>query len=207
MDIKIFPSILSADFGKLNEEIASVEPYIDGIHFDVMDGHFVPNLTIGAPVLKCFKTKLPIDAHLMVTNPNDLIEDFAKAGASMLSVHAEVCPNLSATINQIKTLNMKAGVALNPDSEINLIKNILDDLDFIVIMTVYPGFGGQEFMTSVVPKIKKIRQMKPNLDIQVDGGINAETVKIAKEAGANLIVAGSYIFGATNRKEAIENLK
>ena len=201
------PSILAADFGKLDNEIASVEEYIDGIHFDVMDGHFVPNLTIGAPVLECLKTKLPVDVHLMVTNPEDLIENFAKAGAVMLAFHAEVSENPLATIKKIKDNGMQAGIALNPDTEFEKIQNILDELDYILIMSVFPGFGGQSFIPEILEKIRKIRELKPNIDIQADGGINAETAKLAKEAGANLLVAGSYIFGAEDREEAIANLK
>lgn len=201
------PSILAADFGKLDDDIASVEEYIDGIHFDVMDGHFVPNLTIGAPVLECLKTKLPVDVHLMVTNPEDLIEDFAKAGAVMLSFHAEVSENPLATIKKIKDNGMQAGIALNPDTEFEKIQNILDELDYILIMSVFPGFGGQSFIPEVLEKIRKIRELKPNIDIQVDGGINAETAKLVTEAGANLLVAGSYIFGAENREEAIASLR
>lgn len=207
MDIKIFPSILAADFGKLDAEIASVEKQIDGIHFDVMDGHFVPNLTIGAPVMKCLKTKLPIDVHLMVNNPDDLIEAFANAGASMISVHAEVCPHLHKTIHDIKSRGIKAGIALNPSSSLASIEEVLDDLDFVLVMSVNPGFGGQKFIGSVLEKIKKIRKLKPKIDIQVDGGINAETAKLVKEAGANLLVAGSYIFGAENREEAVKSLR
>lgn len=207
MDIKIFPSILAADFGALNADIATVESYIDGIHFDVMDGHFVPNLTVGAPVLKCLKTQHPIDAHLMVSNPDSLIEDFAKAGASMLSVHQEVCPNIQNTIQNIQKHKMLAGIALNPDTNIETIFPLLDQLDYILIMSVFPGFGGQKFIPEVLPKITQLRQIKPNLDIQVDGGINAETAQMVKEAGANLLVAGSYIFNASNRAEAIAKLR
>lgn len=207
MEIKIMPSILSADFGRLDEEIASVEKWIDGIHFDVMDGHFVPNLTIGAPVMKCLKTKLPIDAHLMVTNPDDLIEAFSEAGASTLSFHAEVVKNPLKTIGKIKENGMKAGIALNPDTGFETIANILDELDFVLIMSVFPGFGGQKFIPKVVGKIRQIREVKPKMDIQVDGGINAETARIVKEAGANWLVAGSYIFGSENREKAILKLK
>ncbi len=207
MKIKIQPSILAADFGKLDEDIVSVEEHIDGIHFDVMDGHFVPNLTVGAPVLKCLKTKLPVDAHLMVTNPEDLIEDFAKAGAVMLSFHIEVTDNPLEIIQKIKDNGMKAGIALNPDTEFEAIENILNELDYVLIMSVFPGFGGQKFIPEVVGKIRKIREARPDIDIQIDGGINGETAKIAKEAGANWLVAGSYIFGAEDRKKAVASLR
>lgn len=207
MKLRIQPSILAADFGKLDDDIATVEKHIDGIHFDVMDGHFVPNLTVGAPVLKCLKTNLPVDAHLMVTNPDDLIEDFAKAGAKYLSFHQEVADKPMKTIQRIKDNGMKAGIALNPDTEFETIENILDELDYVLIMSVFPGFGGQSFIPEVLEKIKKIREAKPNIDIQVDGGINAETAQLVKEAGANWLVAGSYIFGAENRNKAIEKLR
>jgi len=201
------PSILSADFGKLDEEIASIEQYINGIHFDVMDGHFVPNLTIGAPVLKCLKTKIPVDVHLMVTNPADLIEDFAKAGAKKLAFHIEVTKNPSVIIQKIKENGMKSGIALNPDTGIETIENMLDELDYLLIMSVFPGFGGQKFIPEVLEKIKKIRELKPEIDIQIDGGINAETSKLVKKAGANWLVSGSYIFSAKDQKLAIKNLR
>lgn len=207
MKIRIQPSILAADFGKLDDDIATVEKHIDGIHFDVMDGHFVPNLTVGAPVLKCLKTKLPIDAHLMVTNPENLVEDFAKAGAKMLSFHIEVSQNPLEIIQKIKKNGMQAGIALNPDTDVKTIENILDTLDYVLIMSVFPGFGGQSFIHDVLEKIKKIRKLKPEINIQIDGGINAETSKLVREAGANWLVAGSYIFGAENREKAIKSLR
>ncbi len=207
MDIKIAPSILSADFGRLNEDIATVDQYCDLIHVDVMDGHFVPNLTIGAPVVKKIKSKKPLDVHLMIENPEKYIGDFAGAGADIIVFHAEAVENVAAVVDKIKKLGVKAGVSLKPATDIAVLSDVLDELDMVLIMTVEPGFGGQSFMEDMMPKVKKLRELKPNLDIQVDGGINAETSKIAREAGANVLVAGSYIFGADDRKAAIESLR
>jgi len=207
LDIKISPSILSADFGKLNEDIQTIEEYVDYIHVDVMDGHFVPNISFGIPVMKCINTSKPLDVHLMISEPEKYIEDFAKAGASIITVHAEVCNNLSEIISKIKKLGVRAAVSINPDTEVSAIEDVLDEVDMVLVMSVHPGFGGQSFIESVLPKIKKIREMKANLDIEIDGGINAETVKLAKEAGANIIVAGSYIFKSIDRKEAIASLR
>ncbi len=205
--MKIAPSILSSDFGKLNEEIKSIEAGSDLIHVDVMDGRFVPNITLGAPIVKCIKSKLPLDVHLMIENPENYIEDFAKAGAAIITIHAEACSNLSKIIQEIKKLGVKAGVALNPSTELSVIEEVLNELDMVVLMTVNPGFGGQSFMHEVVPKIKELRSIMPDLDIEIDGGINDETAKIALEAGANILVAGSFIFGAENRDEAISKLR
>jgi ribulose-phosphate 3-epimerase len=205
--IKIAPSILSADFGKLNEEIATVEPYCDWIHVDVMDGHFVPNITIGPVIVKSIKTKLPLDCHLMIENPEKYLEEFVKAGASHITIHQEVCKNLKKNIQQIKILGVKAGVSINPATSAETLKNVIDKLDLILIMSVNPGFGGQKFISDVLPKIKYLRNLRSDLDIVVDGGINEETAKLAIEAGANVLVAGTYIFGAKDRKEAIERLR
>lgn len=205
--VEISPSILSADFGQLNKEVASIEKYSDRIHYDVMDGHFVPNLTIGAPVLKHLKTKLPIEAHLMISNPEQYVEDFAKAGATTILVHQEATNHLHRLIYQIKDLGVKAGVVLNPATPLMMIEDILDDLDQVLLMTVNPGFGGQSFIKSVLPKIAELREAMPDLDIEVDGGVNDKTVKAVVEAGANVLVSGSYIFGAKDRKKAIEKLR
>lgn len=207
MNIKIAPSILSADFGKLNEEIASVEPYVDLLHVDVMDGHFVPNITIGAPVVKCIKSKLPLDLHLMIEHPERYVEDFVKAGAASITVHQEACRHLHRVIQQIKSLGVKAAVSINPATPLEMIEEVLDDVDMVLIMSVNPGFGGQKFIEGALGKIAELRKLKPNLDIEVDGGINAETAKKCVEAGANILVAGSYIFGAKDRQQAIQSLR
>jgi len=207
MKIQIAPSILSADFGNLNKDIASVDKHSDLIHVDVMDGHFVPNITIGAPVVAKMRSRNPLDVHLMIENPEKYVEDFAKAGANIITVHAEACKDLKGLIKKIHKLGVKAGVSIKPKTPVSKIKNILGDLDMVLIMTVEPGFGGQEFMEDMMPKIKEIHKLKPKLDIEVDGGINDKTSKIAVKAGANILVAGSYIFKAKNRKKAIESLK
>ncbi len=207
MNIKIAPSILSADFGKLNEEIASVEPYVDLLHVDVMDGHFVPNITIGAPVVRCIKSKLPLDLHLMIQHPERFLEDFVKAGAASITVHQEACVHLHRVVQQIKSLGVKAAVSINPATPLEMIEEVLDDVDMVLIMSVNPGFGGQKFIEHVLGKIRELRKLKPDLDIEVDGGINAETARQCVEGGANILVAGSYIFGAEDRKKAIESLR
>ena len=207
MKIKIAPSILSADFGKLNEEIRSIEGQCDLIHVDVMDGHFVPNITIGAPVVKCIKSKRPLDVHLMIKNPENYIEDFVKAGASIITVHSEVVKDLKKLILKIKSYGVRVGVSIKPKTKVFVLDKVLDLLDMVLIMTVEPGFGGQSFMEDMMPKIKYLRLKKPNLDIEVDGGINDKTAKIAISNGANILVAGSYIFGAKDRGKAIKNLR
>lgn len=206
MKIKIAPSILSADFGKLNEDVKSVEKYCDLIHVDVMDGHFVPNITIGAPVVACIKSKKPLDVHLMIEHPENYVEDFAKAGAAIITVHVEACKNLPVLLKKIRSFGVKAGVSVKPKTPISKIAKVLDLLDMVLVMTVEPGFGGQKFMEDMMKKVAWLRAKKPGLDIEVDGGINAETAKIAIKAGANVLVAGSYIFGAKNRKKAITSL-
>lgn len=207
LPLLIAPSILSADFGKLNEEIASVEPYVDMFHVDIMDGHFVPNITIGPPVVSCLKTSLPLDLHLMIENPERYLETFVKAGATSITVHQETCPHLHRVIHQIKGLGIKAAVSINPATPLNMIAEVLDDVDMVLIMSVNPGFGGQKFIDSALHKIRELHQQKPRLDIQVDGGINDQTAKLCKEAGASILVAGSYIFQAPDRQKAIEALR
>ncbi len=209
MNIKIAPSILSADFGKLNEEIASVERFSDLLHVDIMDGHFVPNITIGAPVVRCIKTSLPLDCHLMIENPQDYIEDFVKAGAASITVHQETCKDLRRVIAQIKSggRNVRAAVSINPATPVDTIADVLDELDMVLVMSVNPGFGGQPFIENALGKIEALRAMAPDLDIEVDGGINAKTATLCVKAGANILVAGSYIFGAKNRKQAIASLR
>lgn len=207
--IKIAPSILSADFGKLNDEIKEVEDSADLIHIDVMDGHFVKNITIGPPIVKSIKTKKPLDVHLMIKEPEKYIEAFAKAGAYNITFHAEVVAvnKRKELIKKIRELGCKASISINPDKKIGLIKDILDDVDMVLLMTVFPGFGGQKFIMDVVPRIKELRKLKPLLDIEVDGGIDAETIKIAAKAGANVFVAGNAIFTQKDRKKAIDVLR
>jgi ribulose-phosphate 3-epimerase len=207
MKVKIAPSILSADFGKLGEEIFSVEPYVDLLHVDVMDGHFVPNITIGPLVVASIHSKLPLDLHLMIEHPEQYLEDFVKAGASSITVHQEACTHLHRVIQQIKSLGVKAAVSINPATPVDMIREVLDDVDMVLVMSVNPGFGGQKFIQNVLGKIRELRTLKPDLDIEVDGGVNAETAKLCVEAGANILVAGSYIFGAKDRKAAIQALK
>ena len=207
--IKISPSILSADFSKLGEEIIALEKAgADYIHIDVMDGHFVPNISIGPEVIKRLRpiTKLPFDVHLMISPVNNFIKDFADAGANIITFHPEATDNVSETINLIKKLGKKVGVSLKPKSQINLIEDHLNEIDLILIMSVEPGFGGQKFMPEVLVKIKKLRNLinkkKLNIDIEIDGGINFDNCKEAKESGANILVSGSTIF-----KEHNGNLK
>lgn len=207
MKIQIAPSILSADFGKLNEEIATVEPYVDLLHVDIMDGHFVPNITMGPPVVAKIQSKLPLDLHLMIEHPEQYIDDFVKAGAASITVHVEACKHLHRVIQQIKAAGVKAAVSMNPATPLEDITYVLDDVDMVLVMSVNPGFGGQKFIPVALDKIRKLRSMKPELDIEVDGGVNAETAKQCIEAGANILVAGSYIFGADDRKAAIETLR
>ncbi len=207
-NLKIAPSILSADFGRLNEEIASVEPFSDIISVDVMDGHFVPNITVGMPVLRCIQTKLPIECHLMIEHPEKYIEEFVKAGASIVSVHFEAMgENTAAVLTRIRELGAKASLALKPATAVSEIEQYLPLMDAAVVMSVEPGFGGQEFLPSAVEKVRRLRELKPELDIIVDGGINAETAKLVKDAGANVLVAGSYIFKAADRAAAIASLR
>lgn len=211
--IIISPSILSADFANLERDIQLVENNdADWIHVDVMDGHFVPNITIGIPVVKSIKkvTKLPLDVHLMIENPEKYIKDFANAGADILTFHYEAVKkeNIKNLISEIKELGVKAGLSIKPKTQPEEILEFLQDLNLVLVMTVEPGFGGQKFMEDCAEKIKLIKQHAPeNLYIQVDGGINAQTGKICTEFGANSLVAGSYIYKAENIKEAISSLK
>ena len=214
--IKISPSILSADFSQLGNEIKRLEEAgADMIHVDVMDGHFVPNLTIGPPVIKSLRkyTNLIFDVHLMISPVHKYIKDFADAGANIITIHPEATENLKESINLIRSLNKKVGVSLNPDSKIDLIKDILKDIDLVLIMSVHPGFGGQKFIPDVINKIEKLKliknEKKLNFDIEVDGGINFENSKSVIEAGANILVSGTTIFKSNNGdiKKNIDTLK
>lgn len=205
--ILVAPSVLSADFGRLNAEIATIEPFADLIHLDVMDYHFVPNLTFGPPVIKFIKTSLPMDCHLMVENPELYLEDLAAAGVAFVTVHVEVCHHLHRVISKIKELGMKAAVAINPGTAVESLSAILPLLDMVLVMSVNPGFGGQKFISLAVEKIKWLKKKRPQLLVEVDGGINAETARICRLAGADILVAGSYIFGAKDRQKAIASLR
>lgn len=209
--IKLAPSILSADFARLLEDVKKVEDAgCEYLHIDVMDGHFVPNITIGPGVIKSLRkdVNMVFDAHLMIENPEDYIEDFVDAGCDMIVVHQEACKHLHRIIQNIKSFGIKAGVALNPATPIETIKHVLEDLDMVLIMTVNPGFGGQSFIEGMIPKIKELKSIidykNLNIDIQVDGGIKPDNVAKVVDAGANIIVAGSAIFNSDNISETVK---
>lgn len=211
---KIAPSILSADFSKLGDEIKDVERGgADYIHVDVMDGHYVPNITIGPLVVEAIKpiTKLPLDVHLMIENPDMYIPEFAKSGADIITVHQEACVHLHRTIQLIKDQGVKAGVVINPATPADVLLPVLPDVDLVLIMTVNPGFGGQSFITNTLDKVKQIakwrEELNLNFEIEVDGGVNVDTAKQCVEAGVDVLVAGSAIFNHSDRKEAIENIR
>ena len=206
-DIKISPSILSADFGRLGEQVAEASGAgADYIHVDIMDGHFVPNLTAGPIIVSGVRpwTDLPLDVHLMIEEPDRLIPDFAKAGANILTVHPEACPHLHRVIYQIKELGARAGVSLNPGTPTSALEPVIGDVDLVLVMTVNPGFGGQKYIQSVTKKIARVREMLDEAgsgaELEVDGGINEETAPIAVEAGARVLVAGSAVF---NERESV----
>ncbi|MEJ8544469.1 ribulose-phosphate 3-epimerase [Brevibacillus borstelensis] len=213
--VKIAPSILSADFARLGEEIRDVERGgADWIHVDVMDGHFVPNITIGPLIVDAIRpvTKLPLDVHLMIEEPDRYIPQFAKSGADWITVHQEACRHLHRTIYLIKEQGVKAGVVLNPATPIATIEPMLGDLDIVLLMTVNPGFGGQKFIHSVVPKIKELRRVLDELgwghvEIEIDGGVNTETARLCEEAGATVLVAGSAVFNQADRAAAIAAIR
>ena len=211
--VKISPSILAADFANLEKEITAISNSgCDYIHIDVMDGQFVPNITIGPAVIKSIRkySKLPFDVHLMIKNPENHIASFANAGADIITVHQEASTHLDKLITQIKSLGKKAGVSIVPSTHEDVLDYIIDQIDLILVMTVNPGFGGQKFMTSQLDKITKIRKKITlsgrNIDLEVDGGINKNNAKIAIQAGANVLVSGSYIFAAKNYRTAVESL-
>jgi len=210
----IAPSILSADFAKLGEDISAVEKAgADWIHVDVMDGHYVPNITIGPLVVEAVKriTKLPLDVHLMIENPDQYIPAFAESGANYISVHAETCPHLNRSIQFIKSCGAVPGVALNPSTPISSVEWVLEDIEFIVIMSVNPGFGGQAFIKNSLDKIRNLRSLidrnGTRAMIQVDGGVNEKTIEDISKAGADVFVAGSAIFGSQDYKETIDGFR
>jgi ribulose-phosphate 3-epimerase len=212
--IKIAPSILSANFAKLGLEIKDVENGgADYIHVDVMDGHFVPNITIGPLIVEAIRpvTTLPLDVHLMIESPDRYIHEFVRAGADIITVHVEACKHLHRTLQLIKSEGIKAGVVLNPHTPIESIMHVLEDIDMVLLMTVNPGFGGQAFIPQVLPKIKQlatiIKEKQLPIEIEVDGGINEETAKLCVEAGATVLVAGSAIYNKPDRHQAIQALK
>lgn len=208
MEMKISPSILASDYANLEKELdkcASAQL----IHVDVMDGHFVPNISIGAPVVSSIKKvcNIPFDVHLMISNPLQYVEDFANAGADIICFHTECDSPIDETVDKIISLGKKAALAIKPGTDAKAVIPYLDKLDMVLVMTVEPGFGGQSFMESTMPKIEAIRAIAPDIDIEVDGGINPETVKIAAKAGANVFVAGSAVFKSENPESTINLLK
>jgi len=212
--VRIAPSILSADLGRLAEEVREVEQLgAEYVHVDVMDGRFVPNLTLGPPVVRAVRaaTKAVVDCHLMIVEPERYISDFANAGADIISVHVETSPHLQRTLHGIRALGKRAGVVLNPHTPEEAVRYVLDDVDLILVMSVNPGFGGQSFLPLVLPKLRALRQMIDrsgrNIDLEVDGGIGPETARAVVDAGANVLVAGNAIFGQRDRAAAIREIR
>lgn len=211
-DIKIAPSVLSADFARLGAELADVAT-ADYVHYDVMDGHFVPNLSFGLDILRAVKasTDLPVDVHLMITNPDEMVEKYLDAGADLVSFHYEATAHANRLVSLIKDRGAKASIALNPATPVSVLESILDDLDMVLVMTVNPGFGGQKFIESSVRKLRQLRRMCDEHGVsplvEVDGGISAKTVAKVTAAGANVLVAGSAVFGAADRGAAIADIR
>jgi ribulose-phosphate 3-epimerase len=213
-EIKLAPSILAADFARLGEQVKEAEKAgADRIHVDVMDGHFVPNISIGPLVVRSLRpiTKLPLETHLMISDPDKYLEDFAKAGSDTLIVHVEGNAHLNRTVQRIRSLGKKAGVVFNPATPVVMIEEIIRDVDLVLVMTVNPGFGGQQFIESTLSKIRKVRDqiddVRPDCDLEVDGGIETHTIGAAAQAGARVFVAGSAIFGAKDGiTAAMQNL-
>jgi ribulose-phosphate 3-epimerase len=210
---RLAPSILAADFSKLEEQVVQIEKGgAHYIHIDVMDGHFVPNISFGAAVMKSLlgKTKLPFDVHLMIENPDQYLEDFATENTEFITVHAEACTHLHRTVEHIKSLGIKAGVSINPATPVSVLDAIIEDVDLVLIMSVNPGFGGQKFIPSSLKKVKALKELKekrnPNLEIEIDGGITAENIKTVTDAGVSLVVAGSTVFGAPDIEKSVKEL-
>lgn len=210
----IAPSILAADFANLEREIKMInESEADWIHVDIMDGVFVPNISMGVPVVEAMNrhAKKPMDVHLMIVNPEKYVEAFHKAGAAVISVHIEACPHLHRNIQQIKALGVKAGVAVNPHTSIESLKDSIADIDLVCLMSVNPGFGGQKFIENTYQKVKELRQLinqrQSSALIEIDGGVNEKNAKPLLEAGANVLVAGNFVFSSANPKEVIKSLK
>jgi ribulose-phosphate 3-epimerase len=211
---KIAPSILSADFARIAEEIAKVEAAgADMIHVDVMDGHFVPNFTIGPPIVKAIRkvTRLPLDVHLMMTNPEEFIPEFIDAGSNYLTVHVETCPHLHRTVQSIKEKGVKAGVTLNPATPLVSVEEILPEVDLLLIMSVNPGFGGQSFIPQTLEKLKRARKMIDDrglkVELEIDGGVKPDNMALLSQAGADIFVAGSAIFGSKDYKGTIQKMR
>ncbi len=211
---KLAPSILSADFSRLGEEIKAVEEAgADYIHIDIMDGHFVPNITVGPLVVETAKavTTLPLDVHLMISEPDRYVQDFIKAGSDLLSVHVETCPHLQRTLTYIRELGGKPAAVVNPATPISTLENVLDDLDMVLLMTVNPGFGGQKFIPTMLPKIKQMRKLidekKLPIELEVDGGVNLENISRISEAGADVVVAGSAVYKSKDCRETVRLMK